>query len=87
MLAAGRPGGGKLRARLSKREAVWADDLVAVMLDTFHDRQRAYVFGVNPLGIQTDSRFASGQEDFSVDIVWYSAGRLDPAREFARVEQ
>jgi len=29
------------------------------------------------LGIQGDSRFEGGQEDFSVDTVWYSEGQID----------
>jgi len=49
---------------------------VCINLDSFHDRQALYAFYVNPLGIQGDSRFASSQEDFSVDFVWASAGRL-----------
>ena len=51
---------------------------ICINLDTFNDRQSLYAFYVNPLGIQTDSRFASNAEDFSVDFVWSSAGRLDP---------
>jgi hypothetical protein len=30
------------------------------------------------MGIQQDSRFAGGREDFSVDLVWYSAGHIIP---------
>jgi hypothetical protein len=55
-----------------------SNDWICINLDTFNDRQSLYAFYVNPLGIQTDSRFASGNEDFSVDLVWESAGRLDP---------
>ena len=46
---------GTRRARLSKRDAIAQDDQVVLMLDTFHDRQRAYLFAVNPLGIQADA--------------------------------
>ena len=31
------------------------DDTVEVMLDTFHDRRRAYAFQINPLGVQWDA--------------------------------
>jgi len=68
----------KIKAAVSARDTIRPDDFVCINIDTFNDQQSLYALYVNPLGIQTDSRFASGQEDFSVDIVWYSAGRLDP---------
>jgi hypothetical protein len=45
---------GAVRANVAKREDIDSDDAVALYLDTFHDRQRAYVVMVNPLGIQLD---------------------------------
>src|SRR5262249_50730475 len=45
---------GKIRARLGRRENIFNDDAVGVFFDTYHDRQRAYEFIVNPLGIQAD---------------------------------
>ncbi len=68
----------KIKAAVSARDTIRPDDFVCINLDTFNDQQSLYAIYVNPLGIQMDSRYASGQEDFSVDIVWYSAGRLDP---------
>jgi hypothetical protein len=68
----------KIKASLASRDTIRADDFICINLDSFNDRQSLYAFYVNPLGIQTDSRFASGAEDFSVDLVWASAGRLDP---------
>jgi hypothetical protein len=68
----------RIKASLADRDTIRADDFICINLDTFNDRQSLYAFYVNPLGIQTDSRFASGNEDFSVDLVWSSAGRLDP---------
>jgi len=68
----------KIKAAVAARDTIRPDDFVCINLDTFNDQQSLYALYVNPLGIQTDSRFASGQEDFSVDIIWYSAGRLDP---------
>jgi len=67
----------KIKASVAARDTIRADDFICINLDTFNDRQSLYAFYVNPLGIQTDSRFASGKEDFSVDFVWSSAGRLD----------
>jgi cellulose/xylan binding protein with CBM9 domain len=70
---------GLVRAHLAKREEVLNDDRVAVYLDSFHDRQRAYVFSVNPLGVQLDGIKTEGlDEDFSFDTVWQSEGRLMP---------
>ncbi|MBM3810296.1 MAG: carbohydrate binding family 9 domain-containing protein [Acidimicrobiia bacterium] len=67
----------QVRANLSKREEIGNDDFVAIYLDTFHDRQRAYVFAANPLGIQRDAVITEGQpEDSSFDTLWNSHGRL-----------
>jgi hypothetical protein len=67
----------RLRARMSRRESVFSDDFVAVMLDTFDDHQRAYMFFSNPLGIQADGITTDGQgDDMSFETVWQSHGRL-----------
>jgi hypothetical protein len=66
-----------IRANVARRESIAADDGVAVYLDTFHDRQRAYVFMVNPLGVQLDGFQTEGQdEDLTFDTLWQSEGRL-----------
>ena len=74
---------GKIRARMVSREnfvderGAGIDDLVSVTLDTYNDRRRAYVFQVNPLGIQWDGLAVEGaQFDSSFDALWYSSGRL-----------
>jgi Domain of unknown function (DUF5916)/Carbohydrate family 9 binding domain-like len=74
----------KVRAHETRREAFnGEDDDVEVMLDTFHDRRRAYVFLVNPKGIQwdaiwTEASFADtgGNFDSSFDTLWYSKGKV-----------
>ncbi len=66
----------KIKAVLSRRDDIQADDMVCINLDSFNDQQSLYALYVNPLGIQMDSRYASNKEDFTVDFVWYSAGRL-----------
>ena len=67
----------KVRAGLTKREEISVDDAVAVYLDTFHDRKRAYLFQANPLGVQLDGIVTEGQDDdYSFDAVWQSEGRL-----------
>ena len=68
---------GKIKASLSARDATRQDDWICVNLDSFDDQQALYSFYVNPLGIQSDSRFAANKEDLGFDAVWYSAGRID----------
>jgi hypothetical protein len=78
-------------ARLGERDrVVFGDDWVRIMLDTFDDRRQAYVFYVNPLGLQPDglwiegyrSRFGGGgmgggvSIDFNPDFIWESDGRV-----------
>ena len=66
----------KIKSSISSRDNIRPDDWVCINLDTFNDHQSLYALYVNPFGIQTDSRFAAGQEDFSADYVWQSAGKL-----------
>ncbi len=68
---------GKVRARLNKREDIFNDDVVGLFLDTFQDRQHAFMFLVNPIGIQMDGITTEGQgDDFSFDTLWKSEGRV-----------
>lgn len=66
-----------IKASLSRRDEVTSDDFVCINLDTFNDQQSLVAFYVNPLGIQGDSKFASNKEDFSIDLLWESAARID----------
>ncbi len=67
----------ELRARYTKRDDIFADDFVGVLLDTFHDRQHAFEFFVNPFGIQLDGINTEGQGDaWNFDTYWKSEGRL-----------
>ena len=69
----------RVRANMAKRESIMGDDVVGLLIDTFHDRRRAYEFIINPLGIQLDGVASEGQDDdFSFDTVWHSEGRLTP---------
>jgi hypothetical protein len=42
---------GKVRANLTKPQAIMGDDSMGVVLDTYHDGRRAYMSFVNPLGM------------------------------------
>jgi hypothetical protein len=74
----------QVRARMSRREDIYDDDQVEIILDTFHDRRRAYMFQTTPLGVQWDAIWteASREEetsahyDTSFDTVWDSHGKL-----------
>lgn len=65
-----------VKTSLSARDNIRPDDWICINLDTFGDQQGLTALYVNPSGIQMDSRFAAGQEDFSADFVWYSAGQM-----------
>ncbi len=51
---------GSIRATLADRDKIDDDDRVQIFLDTFNDRRRAFVFGVNPLGVQEDGVRSEG---------------------------
>jgi len=68
---------GRIKASMAARDSITAEDWICINLDSFGDQQALYGLYVNPLGIQADSRYAAGKEDYGVDIVWYSAGRID----------
>ncbi len=65
-----------IKAEMTARDNTRPHDWVCINLDSFNDQQSLYAFYVNALGIQSDSRFAAGNEDFSVDMVWNSGGQI-----------
>lgn len=83
---------GQVQARLADRDKITSDDHVYLLLDTFDDRRQAFLFAVNPLGIQADgvlqdaarstSSFGSQTGggayaiDLSPDYVFESRGRV-----------
>ena len=81
---------GAVHATLADRDRISADDYVEILLGTFNDGRQATVFGVNPLGVQSDGVLVeSGQSgggdfissarasaDLSPDFVFQSSGRL-----------
>ena len=68
---------GRVRATLTRREGFENDDTVGIALDTFQDQRRAYLFVVNPLGVQRDAISQdNGEDDESFDTVWESDGQL-----------
>ena len=83
---------GAAHATLADRDKISADDNVQILLGTFNDHRQAYVFAVNPLGVQLDGTIVEqGQNltagwtptmsgrvapDLSQDFVFTSKGRL-----------
>jgi hypothetical protein len=81
-----------VHATLADRDRISADDNVQILLGTFHDKRQAYVFAVNPFGVQMDgtiveagANFNSGWTptlsgragaDLSQDFVFTSKGRV-----------
>ncbi len=83
----------EVRATLADRDKIAGDDFVQILLDTFHDQRQAFLFGVNPLGVQSDGMIRDGSRrsgpmarrsrseytiDYSPDFVYESKGRLTP---------
>ena len=69
-----------LIARHVRRETNPGEDYVMLQIDSFLDKQRAFVFYSNPLGVQADSRFIEGkEEDFDFDTQWHTEGELTDA--------
>jgi hypothetical protein len=79
-------------ATLADRDKIGGDDYVEIVLDTFDDRRQAFLFGVNPFGIQADGMLRDAAQrsanftttvtagayaiDLSPDYVYESKGRL-----------
>ena len=69
-----------VRADLTRREPSFpfdSDDYVEISLDTFLDQRHAFVFDVNPRGVQADGLWTEGQgTDYSWDTLWYSHAKI-----------
>jgi len=67
----------KIKVSVNSRDRIREDDWVCINLDSFNDQQTLYCIYANPNGIQMDTRFAAGKEDLGMDLVFYSAGKID----------
>jgi hypothetical protein len=68
---------GRVRASLAPRDQILDGDQIAVHLDTYRDFRRAYLFGVNPWGVQMDGILVGEEPDLTWDAVWDSEVRRD----------
>ncbi len=67
----------KIRASLRDRDEGFADDFVAILLDTYGDATWAYEIFANPYGVQGDGRMASGnEEDMGFDLMYSTDGKI-----------
>lgn len=83
---------GAVHATMADRDKIASDDNVQLLLGTFNDKRQAYLFAVNPLGVQMDGTIVetttpnqggwtptlSGRvaPDLSQDFVFVSKGRV-----------
>jgi hypothetical protein len=68
---------GEVHATHADRDRIFSDDYIQLLIDTFHDRRRAYLFAVNPYGIQGDGMFTDQSgTDLNPDLQFESKGRL-----------
>src|SRR5680860_197964 len=71
---------GSVRATLADRDKIESDDQIRILLDTFDDGRGAFLFGVNPLGVQSDGvrneGVGFGRPDLSPDFLYDSGGRV-----------
>jgi uncharacterized protein DUF5916/cellulose/xylan binding protein with CBM9 domain len=70
---------GAIARRLARRDVVTPSDEFRVMLDSYHDRRTAFLFAVNPAGVQRDVVYGDdgGFDDDSWDPVWQVAVSVD----------
>ena len=69
---------GEVRTRLGRRDMDRGDtDWLAVVLDSYHDHQTAYVFLVNPSGVVRDAVRSGNGADASWDAVWQASTAID----------
>ncbi len=83
---------GTVRATLADRDRLDTEDQIQIYLSTFNDGRQAFMFAVNPLGVQADGALTEGTRgvshgfdglgtgreavDLSPDFVFQSKGRL-----------
>jgi hypothetical protein len=65
-----------LRASLTPRDRITDGDHISMHLDTDGDGQRAYIFGVNPYGVQLDGVLTI-EPDFKWDAVWQAEAQRE----------
>lgn len=72
------PDPSQICANICDRDRMYDDDRASLILDTFNDQRRGYMFFVNPYGIQGDALDSRGlgAGEATWDTIWDSAGRI-----------
>lgn len=67
-----------IRAYITDRDQLSGQDMVVLGLSPHDDGRRAFLFNVNPYGVQGDAMYDETQQeaDASWDAIWHSAGRV-----------
>jgi hypothetical protein len=67
----------QIRASFCRRDQIFQDDNVVILIDTFGDATRAFEIMSNPYGIHGDLLWSSGRgEDSSYDLIYDCAARI-----------
>lgn len=67
----------EMRASLTKRDNIYQDDFVGVLIDPYNNAATAYEFYSNPLGVQGDGSIRSnGGDDESFDYIYYTEAKI-----------
>lgn len=66
----------QIKTSIAARDKIGADDWICINLDSFNSGQSLYGIYVNPNGIQMDTRYAAGNEDVGLDLIFYSAAKI-----------
>jgi Domain of unknown function (DUF5916)/Carbohydrate family 9 binding domain-like len=78
-----------VRRQLTQRDVIDRQDcdVFTISLDTYHDKQNAFIFQVSAAGVQGDARQSSANgNDKSWDAVWESAISIQPDRWIAEIK-
>jgi len=69
---------GSVRATLADRDRIQSDDHIIIFLSTYNDGRQAFVFGVNPLGVQLDGALSEGTRGTGGGFTGLTQGREAP---------
>ncbi|MGE3490423.1 MAG: DUF5916 domain-containing protein [Vicinamibacterales bacterium] len=69
---------GSVRATLADRDRIQSDDHIIIFLSTYNDGRQAFVFGVNPLGVQLDGALSEGTRGSGGGFTGLTQGRESP---------
>ena len=69
---------GRAQATLADRDKIAGDDQIQLFLSTQGEARRAYVFGINPLGVQMDGMLLERNQNRTGDFLVQSSTREAP---------